>query len=570
MRLPFASFALKLATSDAEGARWFKLRHVIADPRRLLGALRTNRATARPAALHDRIVVIGTGFAALAFVKTLSAAGYRDIQIVARDDLFGGKCVNSGCMPTEFVLSRAREPVATRRDDLAAFVAGFRNDVADQFVALGWPIINGQVSGIAGQTVVLDDGREIPFDRLAVAMGSSYSMPTAPPGSAVRVIAIEDFWTLAPGTRIVIDGRENVAALSLAEAARSLGLHATVLLSARSGLADLPSFRYLMRRISAAGSTIHRAARLIRIGQKGVTVEDRGKTFDVECDCLLPIATPMPSLPQVDGQNLTVYDLDFARATWRSRPEIAFLGDSAGYFSASEAESHAKLVVRLWETGEPIDLATIRALPISLDGPEPLCIVGAPATLLRNDWIEIDFRALGWSKVHGLEGKLWYLLDCDTGRIESIHICHDHAKNLIAIARLLIDYPVTDDRWLAIALHPTAAEIFLVLAEHAKRRLKRPRLTEESIETAPKSAIYRLPDVRDLSPSSHLPDWLSPADAVTALLSSDPRRILAVRFATAELARLTGDDSNAAYAITFEGDHCQVQHGQYAVTVDYS
>jgi pyruvate/2-oxoglutarate dehydrogenase complex dihydrolipoamide dehydrogenase (E3) component len=573
MSATFNQLALKLLAGGGKAGRWLRLRHAFPVPSMMLRALRSPGVARTDADLDDHIVVIGSGWASLAFVQELAQSGYRNVTIITRDDLFGGKCVNFGCMPTEFILSRRGDPIDARRQALREFVAALRSDVAARFQALRWPIVRGTVASIQGSIVVLEDGTEIPFDRLAVAMGSHYPVVAPVPLHLPKIVSMEDFWNLPPGARVVIHAQENVAAISLGEAAMALGLVPTILLS-KNRLRSLPSFRHLLRRVVGAGVAVHQSARLIRVDDSTVTFVDDGKTTSLAYDHLLCVGRPVPSLPQIDGRSPTIFDLDFASASLPSRPDIVFVGDSAGYFTASEAETQARMVARSWTTGAAIDLDTLAGLPASVDGPEPLCMVGSPWTYAGTDWAEIDFRTIGWSKVHQLEGKLWYLLDPACGMIEAVHICHANAKELIAVARLLMAHPVADDRWLSATVHPTAAEIFRILADHAVQRLpKPPRKTRESFE----SLRFQLPALTDLSPGGVLPDWLSPENAIAVLTSAQPRRDLAACFAAAKLALVTGEAapfdiaSNDGLLITCHEAYrrCSARRGPVVVSVDY-
>ncbi|HYP63642.1 MAG TPA: hypothetical protein VEQ16_07125 [Acidocella sp.] len=252
-------------------------------------------------------------------------------------------------------------------------------------------------------------------------------------------------------------------------------------------------------------------------------------------DHFMIASRPVPAMLPVDGKAPSVYELDFRRACLPARPDIIFLGDAGGYFSAADAEVQANLIVDNWTGGVP-GLDILASNPVILDGGSPLVMLGKEWTLRERNWAELDFRAIGWTKIRRDEGKLWYLLNETTGRLEGLHICHPAAKSLAATARLLMDYDVRDLRWQLVQPHPSEAEIFKVLARQACVRLRRPYAAEALL----RAVIFELPPLDDLSPHGPLPSWLSRENAAMALLSPEPRRALAAVMALESHAGLAG------------------------------
>ena len=82
-----------------------KLQHAYPEWRKMVRALRPMRGTTAELNRDKRIVVVGLGVSALACSRELVRAGCTKITVVAQDAAFGGKCVNIGCMPVEFLLA---------------------------------------------------------------------------------------------------------------------------------------------------------------------------------------------------------------------------------------------------------------------------------------------------------------------------------------------------------------------------------------------------------------------------------------------------------------------------------
>jgi dihydrolipoamide dehydrogenase len=467
-----ARFVYQRLGGPLEDGLWFKLRHAFPAPLAMLRSLRQPQASTTRPDPSERIVVIGAGTAALSFVDELRQAGFAKVTTVSQDQAFGGKCVNFGCMPSEFAFTLGSVAPDERRHRLAEFVEGLSADVRAQFGATGYPHVTGTVTSVEGRSLRFADGSALPFDRLVVAMGSDYPPPARVSLQTSKLVSMADFWQLPPGCRLVIYARDNAAAVSLAEVATALDMQVVVLLAGANPLEKLPAFRYFLRGAVRRGVVVHENARLIRVDQDGVSFERGAEIQTLAYDRLLIASRPVPRMPSIDGVVPQILDLDFKRAVLPRRPDILFVGDAAGYFTAAEAESQARALGRHWGGGPALKLASLAGMATTLHGLEPLAMLGAPWTFTERRWTEIDFRSLGWSRLHRQEGRLWYLFDEASARVEAIHICHARAPDLIALAALLLGKPVTDDDWITSHVHPSAGEIFKVLAVQARQRAR--------------------------------------------------------------------------------------------------
>jgi pyruvate/2-oxoglutarate dehydrogenase complex dihydrolipoamide dehydrogenase (E3) component len=564
-----------------------KARHAFPNPLLLLRALRQPRSADVQTSLGQRVVVIGLGTAALACLKELKREGFSRVTVISRDQLYGGKCVNYGCMPSEFVFATENIPVEERRASLDAFVADLRNDVQKQFDALDYPVMPAVVDRVEGNRVHLADGEPIEFDRLIVAMGNEYPKPAAIPVGLSKLVGIEDFWRLPVGSRVAIYAEGNIFALSLGEIAQRLGMHPAVLLAGVNPFAGLPSYRYFVRGIGKRGVTIHERTRLLRADENELAIEDGGKPVTVPYDYLLVLSKPTPRFPRIDGTQPSIYDVDLNRGSLPSRPEIVFLGDGAGLFTAASAENQARLLMRYWKYGEPLDLMALDATPLCIHGAQSLSLAGPAWTYASRQWKEIDFRSLGWSKIHKLEGKLWYLLNEKTGRIEGLNICHKHANELACLGAALMEYPVWDLKWMTTAMHPTSAEIFKVVAEQALAQTDGSGRTTQLVDDIRHEATFRLTGTADLHPSGNLPEWLTREQCLKAITSRQPKLYFAACFGMGK----RGDAKGTRIPFSLrDGEHgevavaepegvqlnfdtvakiCVVEHGMHRVVVEY-
>ncbi len=555
----FVRLTQRLLQSRLDDGGWLRVRHAYPNPSLMLRAMRRVR---RPPAVEAkpgrRIIVLGLGAAALAVLGELRKAGVEDVTVLARDDAFGGKCVNHGCMPSEFVLAHRGLPPERLRLELDRFVDELRADAKREFLALGYPIVTGEAVSVAGTELVLASGDRLAFDQLIIATGSHAPLPREVPASTPGLVGLDEFWRLPPGSRVTVYAENNPAALALGAVAQALGYEATVLLSGRDPFADLPSFRYLLRQFTRHGISVRHGVRLLRTEDDALTVEVGSKVERLGHDHLHIASRPSPNLMQIDGLVPTVFDVDYHSACLRSRADIMMVGDSAGFFTATEGEAQARLVAQRWITGRSSDLRPISRFPLIIDGETTLAMLGPLWSHGARRWSELDFRQLGWSKIRRVDGKLWYLLDEKTGFVEAIHICHPDARNLIGVAQLLMDHPVSDARWAFCGAHPTGAEIFKLLARQAASSI---RVGDEQPPVRQEMPLhFVLPALDDLSPQGPLPAWLNRNDVATILTSIRPRRELAACYANAMLTQIspnsqvitsdtTIDEANRTYRV---------------------
>lgn len=537
MRLAKATYSL-FQSRVADGLL-VRCRQAFPNPVAMVRAFRGPVSRPAALALAERIVVIGLGPAAFACVTALKQEGFQNVTVLASDSGYGGKCVNYGCMPAEYVLSRAPFDPDRPEDSVTGFIEDLRAGMKEKFEETGYRLVMATVTSIAGSSIHLADGGSLEFDRLICAMGNDYPLPSRLPDPFPKRIPVSDFWTLPRGSRVVIYAENNPTAVSLGEIGLRLGLVPTVLLAGVNPFAGLPSYRYFIRGMKAREVAVHESSRLLRIDPEVVTCEAAGKRMQIPYDHFLVLSKPVPRFPLIDGRRPDLQQVDLTCGSLATRPDISFLGDGSGFFTAADAENQARLLARFWRTGERLDLTACEKVPMCFHGSQSLALVGPPWVLAARGWNELDFRVLGWSKVHGLEGKLWFLCDEQGQRVEAIHICHPHAPELISIAALLLEKPVSDPAWMTLAVHPSAAEIFKRVAEQVQR-LAGPMASSRIINNIKSVHKFEMPTTTDLHPVGGLPAWLTLDRYNRAMVSPQPREMLMAYFGLWQLATLGG------------------------------
>lgn len=472
---------------------------------------------------NEAVVVVGIGIAAFAFVRSLHRLGYTNVTLVARDDAYGGKCVNFGCMPSEYFTTYRDETPATLVEKGKAFVTSLRRATEQSFTELGYPLVKGEVTAVQGRELLLHTGKSITFDRLILATGNrqtpwTFLEPTC---------SLKEFWGDLSGKLVIVsDG--NVASLSYASIAVDRGLTVTVIFTSPPLLNHLPSFQYFRRELEKSGIQIISPARIQGREGNRLTIKVKGNLETIDFDHLMYDGTPELNLPPIDGQSKTILDLDLKRSSIIGRSDIYVLGDASGFLSATEAELQAKQLANAWATGGLTQIRAFERLPVRIHARKSFAMVGAPWTLLYRNWQSVDFKMLGWSAVHNETGRLWYLYNPQEKKVEAIHICHRDASELISLASILIDLPITDTRWLTSSIHPTSAEIFKIMIEAIEASESENNLGAQLLEANVQPSnenlgtLLSLPPLTQFHRSTFYRDAFSPEERSLGILEPDP------------------------------------------------
>ncbi len=265
-----------------------------------------------------RVVVLGGGSSGEHFVGALRRLdGEAALELVERN-LVGGECSYWACMPTktmlrgpEIVAESRRAPGVESATMDAAGIFGWRDLVAerDDSGQVKW-LAERNCELIRGEATVVRPGlvrvgvRELPYDRLVIATGSS---PEIPP---IRGIEETGYWTNVeatettevPGSLLVLGG--GPVGCELAQFFARMGSKVTLFEAGRRLLANVDA---------DAGELLHAALEEdgidVRVGAKAESFD--GKTAvlaggeRVDFEQLLVAAGRRPNLEGLDALGLT-------------------------------------------------------------------------------------------------------------------------------------------------------------------------------------------------------------------------------------------------------------------------
>lgn len=180
----------------------------------------------------ERIVILGNGVASLTAVQTLRREGYRGrITVVSNE----GHRTYARMLTPYYVSGRLS------RDQLYLVPSDYhRSQGVEAILGPGAVRVDAEA-----RSVLLDDGRQVPYDRLLVATGSRPYLPEIPGIESQGVLGLrtmadaEEMVRLAaPGEPAVVLGG-GLVSLMAAEALAARGMTATVVMSSGHALSQL-------------------------------------------------------------------------------------------------------------------------------------------------------------------------------------------------------------------------------------------------------------------------------------------------------------------------------------------
>ncbi|MFZ0834979.1 MAG: mycothione reductase [Mycobacterium sp.] len=418
---------------------------------------------------HCDLAIIGTGSG-----NTILDERFADMSVaICEQDVFGGTCLNVGCIPTKMFVYTAE--IAHSANDSTRFGVDARVD------AVRWPDIVSRIFGridplsVGGQnyrrsspnvtvydkhtwfgpsrngrhTLRVDGGDEFTADKVVIAAGSRAVVPKFIADCGISYYTSDTIMRIPqlPKHLVIVGG--GFVATEFAHIFSALGSHVTLVIRGSTllrGHDDTIMMRFTD--IAAKKWEIHDHRVVVDARQDGDAVEvicDDGST--VRGDALLVATGRVPNGDLLDAElagvevdgNGRVHVDEYQRTTARG---IYALGDVSSAYQLKHVANHEARVVRNnllqdWDDTDSLVASDHRYVPSAVFTDPQIASVGLTENQARAQGYAIRVKvqdysdvAYGWA-IEDTTGFAKVIVDDDTGLILGAHVMGHQASSLI-------------------------------------------------------------------------------------------------------------------------------------------
>ncbi|MBV8966915.1 MAG: mycothione reductase [Mycobacteriaceae bacterium] len=418
---------------------------------------------------HYDLAIIGTGSG-----NTILDKRYVDMKVaICEQGMFGGTCLNVGCIPTKMFVYAAE--VAESVNDSARF------GVDARVTNVRWPDIVSRIFGridplsLGGQnyrrsspnvtvydrhtrfgrsengrhTLRVDGGEQFTADKVVIAAGSRALVPKEIAESGVPHYTSDTIMRIPELPRHLVIVGGGYVATEFAHIFSSLGSHVSLVIRGSTllrGHDDTIMMRFTD--IAAKKWEIHSHRNVVGAHERDGGVEvvcDDGST--VWGDTLLVATGRAPNGDRLDAQ-LAGVDLDHAGRVLvdeyqrTSARGIFALGDVSSHYQLKHVANHEARVVRHnllqdWEDTEALVASDHRYVPSAVFTDPQVASVGLTENQARAEGYHLSVKvqdysdvAYGWA-MEDTSGFAKVIVDDDTGLILGAHLMGHQASSLI-------------------------------------------------------------------------------------------------------------------------------------------
>ena len=449
-------------------------------------------------AIDADLLVIGFGKGGKTLAADLGRRGQRVVLVEESAGMYGGTCINTGCVPTKSLVHRgerasgapsyAEAVAATER-----ITAGLR---AANLAALASipsvTVLTGRARFLDANTVRVDtDGGEVSVAARRIVIGTG-SQPVLPelPGLADCPVAVSSTELLRLASRpdrlVVLGG--GYIGLEFASMYAAYGSAVTVLEQRPAVLAqEDPEVAEAARALLGTrgvrietGVNLAGVQTILRPGapptaRVSYLVDGRSTTVDADAVLVALGRTPNTAGLDLDRVGVEVTDtgavvVDDHRVT--SQPHVYAIGDVTGgpQFTYISLDDYRIVLDQLTGAASPRDAAQRRAVPNCLFLTPPLARVGLTETQARTAGYDIHVATSSVVElatvarvriVDQTEGIMKVVVDAATDKIlGTALLCHD-AHEVINIVALAMRHGITAAQLRdEIYTHPSMSECF--------------------------------------------------------------------------------------------------------------
>jgi dihydrolipoamide dehydrogenase len=436
-------------------------------------------------------IVIGAGPGGMAATLEAAARGL-SVTLVESQEI-GGTCLNRGCIPSKFFLSRAKNaihsPIQQLVDEKESMLATLRQRLIQSTKSASIRILKGEARFLSDKQVEVTAAtgtQTLDADAVILATGSSPSVPAAFPQHPA-ILTSDTVFSIdyLPSHLVVLGG--GYIGCELACAFQGLGSKVTLIEKEKSLLATQGEFQaaapILQRSFEKRGMTVWTGTEIKSV----VAADDRkllltcsnGET--IEANALLLSLGRRPNLSPLGLEKTTVAlregRLSVNEFMQTSCPHIYAIGDLVSPLPlAHTAAKEAEVAVRhlLGESPEKVNYSQIPRVVYT--SPEAAA-VGLTETQAQGQGhkTRIDryhFAASSKAMIEGETDGFWMILsDTQTRKILGALVVGPHATELIHLVALSLKAGLTtSDIAETVFAHPTLSEGFQEAMKRATQK----------------------------------------------------------------------------------------------------
>ena len=437
------------------------------------------------------IIVIGGGPGG--YVAAIKAAQLGKKTAIVEKNVFGGVCVNKGCIPTK-VLLRSAESLKEVKES-AAFgvtgvdVSGAKLDMAlvqkrkSTVVSQLTGGVNGllrknKVTVLKGEGKLLDkntveaERKAYTADYIIIATGSAVKNLPIPTDPAMKLLTSDEALDLKeiPKDIAIIGG--GVIGIEFAYFLASVGSKVTVIefLDRILPMVDEEITAQVATLLSKMGVEIHTSAKVTEIAKDSVFFEKDGVKHTVPVSCVLTAVGRVPDTGGIDCKALGIATDRGAIVTdltlKTSVDNIYAIGDVNGKAMLAHTASAEGIVAVENICGHPRVMDYTR-IPSAIYTQPEIASVGLTEAQAREKYGTVKvgkfpLLANGKAKVAGNEtGLIKVIVEPKYNEIVGVHLFCIHATDMAAEAVVAMNLEATAEEIVrSVHPHPTVSEVF--------------------------------------------------------------------------------------------------------------
>nr|WP_197748377.1 FAD-dependent oxidoreductase [Mycolicibacterium sediminis] len=438
------------------------------------------------------LVVIGFGKGGKTLAATLGKQGRRVVMVERSALMYGGTCINIGCVPTKSMVFAAEE-LNTDAPDPAAYTAAVQataaltTDLRAQNFAMldtipGVDVLTGAASFVDPHTVVVrtDDGEVTVTGRtIVVGTGSEPTWPDVPglrdnprAVTSTEMLSTEDL----PRRLVVLGG--GYVGLEFAAMYAGYGAEVTVLERHHAilGREDDDVATCAADLLTEAGVTVVTSASVTAVDGATVHYEVDGSAATVAADLILVALGRHPVTADLGLSNAGIVtradgSIEVDEYLRTSQPHVFAVGDVNGgpQFTYVSLDDHRIVLDQVAGSGSR-STADRRAVPYTLFMTPPLSRVGLTEREARAAGLDVRVASLPVAKmatvprariVHQAGGMMKAVVDAETDEILGAALLSYDSHEVINTVALAMRHGITASALRdEIYTHPSMTEAF--------------------------------------------------------------------------------------------------------------